>query len=128
LLPGEKFEESRAEIRQLLQKTDSLLDESTKGIHLFPYKCRLYLYYKRQCQSYQHLIQEGITTEKGEKHMNEYEHWKGLVTQEIDKMFNELLDGVFVKGQSSSLPPLPLPQPFSTFPSFVSLSTSLFCS
>jgi hypothetical protein len=98
LLPGEKFEESRAEIRQILGKVETILDESMKGVNLFRYKCHIYLYYKRQCQAYQHLIQEGITTEKGDKHMNEYEHWKELVNQEIEKMFGELIEIVFVKG------------------------------
>jgi hypothetical protein len=98
LLPGDKFEDSRAEIRQVLAKVENLLDETTKGVNLFRNKCHIYLYYKRQCQAYQHLIQEGITTEKGDKHMNEYEHWKGLVDAEIEKMFQDLLANAFAKG------------------------------
>ena len=98
LLPGEKFEESRSNIRQILMKVDTLLDDTMKGYNFFQHKYHIYMYYKRQCQAYQHLVIEGITTDKGERHMKEFEHWKALVNEQVDGMLNELLDPVFEKG------------------------------
>lgn len=98
LLPGEKFEEARSNIRQILLKVDNLLDETMKGYNFFQHKYHIYMYYKRQCQAYQHLVLEGITSEKGEKHMKEFEHWKSLVNEQVESMLNELLDPVFQKG------------------------------
>lgn len=102
-MPGDKFDEPRSDIRQTLSKLENILDESLKGVNLFRHKCDIYLYYKRQFQAYQHLLQEGITTEKGEKHLREHEHWKKLASDEINKMLTGFLNTVFTRGSIISL-------------------------
>mmetsp|Transcript_21091 Transcript_21091/g.30478 ORF Transcript_21091/g.30478 Transcript_21091/m.30478 type:complete len:673 (+) Transcript_21091:66-2084(+) len=99
LLPGDRFEDARRNVREWWHRIESVVDSASRLQATNAARSDFYVYSKRQSVAYQRLIAEGITSSEGEKLVADIERLKGMCHQAAHAITSTVLDSLFSKGE-----------------------------